>query len=1073
MKHTLLKCAWRTLACLFVVTPSGVMSKAECSPAVVYVLTGPLQAASAGARGGWDPRTNKPVSQGRDGRLVYATDERGNRIPDFSYCGYLAGEKPIPDVPIRVVVPAVAGDATRRVQAALDYVAGLPADANGVRGAVLLEKGIHRVSGSLEIAASGVVLRGSGMGPDGTVLLGAGQTRDTLIRVRGEDDRTAGRHVRITDAYVPVNASGFTLESSHALRVGDTVLVRRPSTAEWIEALDTGHFGGGITYLGWKPESRDLYWDRTVVSVDGAQVTLDAPLTTALDAAYGGGSVAAYTWPGRIRHVGIENLRCRSTYDESNPKDEAHRWMAIVVENAADAWVRQVVFEHFAGSAVAVLESAKRVTVEDCKSLAPVSEIGGQRRLTFWTRGQQTLFQRLYAEQGYHDFAAGYCAAGPNAFVQCESDRPFSFSGGIDSWASGVLFDIVNVDGQALSLLNLGQDAKGAGWNAANSVVWQCSASRIDCYQPPTANNWAIGTWAEFAGDGYWEESNSHVGPRSLYYAQLRDRVGSHVIPREPLLPLDTRATSSPSIEMAAALTAQAVQPPPQLCNWIDGASQRQPIPTAHPGIKTIDEIGYAEPSVAKDTGPRMRIENGWLVCGDDVLTGRRQGVRWWAGGARPADVAKATPHVTRFVPGRMGVGLTDDLDEMTDAMVAQRSVVLEHNYGLWYERRRDDHERVRRIDGDVWPPFYELPFARSGQGTAFDGLSRYDLAKYNPWYWMRLKQFADLADRKGLVLLHQNYFQHNIIEAGAHWTDFPWRPANNINNTGFPEPAPYAGDKRIFLAEQFYDVNHPVRRPLHQAYIRQCLNNFADNDSVIHLTGAEYTGPLHFVQFWIDTILQWERGTGKQAVVGLSVTRDVQDAILADPIRGPVVDVIDICYWHYRSDGSLYAPKGGQNLAPRQHARLVSPGRTSFEQTYRAVREYRTQYPDRAVLYSADLNDNLAWAVFMAGGSLAAIPTVVEPGFLASAASMHPLDLADTPEGQYVLGNTEGELIVYSRSAVTVLLNPKTLTEEVTVCWINPRDGSVLMKKRGQEARDTRASTSGPVVVWVSRRGE
>jgi hypothetical protein len=65
---------------------------------------------------------------------------------------------------------------------------------------------------------------------------------------------------------------------------------------------------------------------------------------------------------------------------------------------------------------------------------------------------------------------------------------------------------------------------------------------------------------------------------------------------------------------------------------------------------------------------------------------------------------------------------------------------ILDHNYGLWYDRRRDDHERIRRMDGEVWTPFYELPFARSGQGLAWDGLSKYDLTKYNLWYWDRLK---------------------------------------------------------------------------------------------------------------------------------------------------------------------------------------------------------------------------------------------------------------------------------------------------------------------------------------------
>src|SRR5690606_21443838 len=146
-----------------------------------------------------------------------------------------------------------------------------------------------------------------------------------------------------------------------------------------------------------------------------------------------------------------------------------------------------------------------------------------------------------------------------------------------------------------------------------------------------------------------------------------------------------------------------------------------------------------------------------------------------------------------------------------------------------------------------------------------------------------RLGVFADLAEREGLILIHQNYFQHNILEAGAHWADFPWRPVNNINETGFPEPAPYAGDKRIFMDEQFYDINHPVRREIHRQYIRKCLDNFAENSNVLQLTSAEYTGTLHFVEFWIDIIQEWEEETGKKALIGLSTTKDVQDAILAD----------------------------------------------------------------------------------------------------------------------------------------------------------------------------------------------
>src|SRR5690242_871960 len=85
------------------------------------------------------PKKLSPViSQGRDGALVYAPDEHGNRIPDFSTSGYAGGDKEIPDVPVRVVVSPIDGDETARIQKAIDYVSSLPLDTNGIRGAVLL-----------------------------------------------------------------------------------------------------------------------------------------------------------------------------------------------------------------------------------------------------------------------------------------------------------------------------------------------------------------------------------------------------------------------------------------------------------------------------------------------------------------------------------------------------------------------------------------------------------------------------------------------------------------------------------------------------------------------------------------------------------------------------------------------------------------------------------------------------------------------------------------------------------------------------------------------------------------------
>ena len=143
--------------------------------------------------------------------------QHGNRVPDFSTCGYAGGDRQIPDAPVRVVVSPVAGDETARIQKAIDYVGNLPADTNGIRGAVLLLKGRHEVSGGLQITNSGVVLRGQGADEDGTVLVAAGIDRRTLIRISG----TMIRQVRsqcstwqIADDYVPVGATSFHVKDA-------------------------------------------------------------------------------------------------------------------------------------------------------------------------------------------------------------------------------------------------------------------------------------------------------------------------------------------------------------------------------------------------------------------------------------------------------------------------------------------------------------------------------------------------------------------------------------------------------------------------------------------------------------------------------------------------------------------------------------------------------------------------------------------------------------------------------------------------------------------------------------------
>lgn len=998
-----------------------------------------------------------------------AGKEKQVYIPmDYSTCGYHASETAIPDVANAVYVECSDGDMHDILQKAIDYVSSLKPDKNGRRGAVLLGAGTFNIDKPLRISESGVVLRGSGQ--DKTTIVKRGIDRGALLYIEGDMSMSGGDTIAIDGTKTPAGATTLTIASAKGLKTGDRIRIVRPSTREWIESLGCYDFGGDLDYTGWKPGDIDITWDRTIVSATGNSITIDAPITTTLDQKYGGGYLITGYNQGEITECGIENMTLVSEHNTWNPKDEDHCWDAIWMDNTRDCWVRRVNFRSFAGSAVNIQKNTSRITVEDCIASEPVSEVGGWRRGVFITRGQQTLIQRCVSRKGIHDFAAGFCAAGPNAFVQCEGEESLGFSGSIGSWAAGLLFDIVNIDGNDIAFKNLEQFQFGTGWNTANSMLWQCTGSTLWCYSPDADNrSSANGCWGTLTGNAEWTSSNEHVQPRSLFYAQLEKRVGEGKAINGYILPRSTNATSSPEIEQAQEMARQSLTVPRlTLEMWLDSIPYTASTDPA--GVKDIKNVKLKNNKVAKDIAqaPKFAITNGHITADGRLVTGNRYHIPWWAGRVKDSFVKKgAKPAITRFVPGREGLGWTDRIDSVVNYLKANGYCMLDHNYGLWYDLRRTDHERVRRADGNVEAPFYEQPFSRTGKGTAWDGLSRYDLTKPNLWYWSRLKEFAEKGAKQGLMLFHENYFQHNIIEAGAHWVDCPWRPVNNINGTDFPEPVPFTGDKRIFMAEQFYNIDNPKLRPLHKQYIRQCLENFKDDDNVVQLISEEYTGPLHFTRFWLETIAEWEAETGRHPLIALSCTKDAQDAILADPELSKVVDIIDIRYWHYNTQG-LWAPPAGKNMAPRQFMRKMKVGKTGFAEAYKAVKEYSTKYPDKAVTFFAQQYPQYGWAILMAGGSCPNVP-VKDGKFLSDVAKMAYIS-GEGDSKQQMIGSPEVGYVIYSHDGHPTMNGIKPGTYATYA--IDVQDGKVerLSKKEKLDGSSTITNFGNDKVLWLEK---
>jgi hypothetical protein len=481
------------------------------------------------------------VYPGPDGKLVYKKDDWGNQVPDFSNAGYQGGGVALPSVPVvQMLEPSVEViDDGPRIQAALAEMAARPLDAQGFRGALLLKKGVYRVAGTVTVNASGIVLRGEGQGPDGTVLLATGAVQRSLVQLRGTGNLTevAGSRRAITDDYVPVGARSFGVDDASGFAVGDQVVVLRPSTQPWIDQVgmdscttvdtpyDTADMNGSTCLENpWTPGSRDLRFDRVITAIDGNRITVDAPIVNVIDKEFGGGSVYKYTAAGRIFQVAVENMRGDSEFVA--PDDENHGWNFIELRNSANAWVRDITAVHFGYAAVTVVANSKWVTVQDSTSTEPVSQITGGRRYTFNVDdSQMVLFQRNSATDGRHDYVQGSGVPGPNVFLASVAISAHDDIGPHHRWSAGGLYDGI-VSNRSIRIRNRGNSGTGHGWAGASIVVWNSKAPTILVQAPPGAQNWAIGCESAKMGDGFWDAVGTPVNPKSLYLKQLEDRLG-------------------------------------------------------------------------------------------------------------------------------------------------------------------------------------------------------------------------------------------------------------------------------------------------------------------------------------------------------------------------------------------------------------------------------------------------------------------------------------------------------------------------------------------------------------------
>ncbi len=493
------------------------------------------------------------VYYGSDGKLEYWSDTEGNRIPDFSHAGYHEGEKSIPHVPVKKTISPVSGDNRSHIQSAINEVGTMSPDANGHRGAVMLNPGTYELTGTITISKSGVVLRGSGMGtdPSSNTILKRTSSGGTVVEAAGSVNWTTGGGVvsgtqtDITTNRVQVGERLFTVANASPFSVGDNVIIRHPPSAAWLDAIDGGGTAGDA---GWNVNDKEMHitYNRIIEAISGNSIAVNAPVFNHLDRSLSQSFIYKYNRTGLLREIGLENFRV-----DGSDVDEA-----IIVRGVEHGWIDGVSVLYFDESGFRI-EGCTYITCRNSEATEPRGERTGGHFYNFRVQeSQMVLVHDCFSSEARHAFICnGKTQDAGNVFVDCRADKSTTFTEVHRRWGTGILFDnIVHTNSGrdrniSFALMNRGDWGTAHGWSTAHSVLWNCDAGKnssggyAECVvqKPPTGQNWAIGCKTVVNGDGpfykdlpgFIEGTNSDgLEPRSLYYAQLSERTGKTQAPR-------------------------------------------------------------------------------------------------------------------------------------------------------------------------------------------------------------------------------------------------------------------------------------------------------------------------------------------------------------------------------------------------------------------------------------------------------------------------------------------------------------------------------------------------------------
>ncbi|UCG57366.1 MAG: hypothetical protein JSU70_21170 [Phycisphaerales bacterium] len=160
-----------------------------------------------------------------------------------------------------------------------------------------------------------------------------------------------------------------------------------------------------------------------------------------------------------------------------------------------------------------------------------------------------------------------------------------------------------------------------------------------------------------------------------------------------------------------------------------------------------------------------------------------------------------------------------------------------------------------------AWPQ----PYARTGPGKALDGKPKFDLTRFDPVYFDRLRSRVSAARNNGIYVSVMLFEGWGLQFSQGAWQGHPFNPNNNINGIDGDANGDGKGVEVHTLAAS--DVT-----ALQRAYVRKAIDTVNEFDNVLYEISNENHPPSTQWQYhMIRYIKEYQTEKPKQHPVGMT----------------------------------------------------------------------------------------------------------------------------------------------------------------------------------------------------------